>query len=335
MSPLPAIDELAFRTLDFDNDLPAIVAINNHCWPLDGRIDRDTLEARRRHWRDTENFHAENVLIVQIGMRIIGYATVSWQENDETSRWFFIYGVLLPEWRRRSIGRAVQEWLEMRCAQINQTLPSKVNVLLDTYCFDVVTGKIALLKAHGFHVEWRGEMMECRLDIPAATGEVPPGIEVRAAQLNDVPAILEALMEGHQDTAGRVSATEAQVRDFIAYHGEHQLGLWQVAWDKTTNEIAAVVIVGAADGVVNPRVGTTQGDLSNLSTRHAWRRRGIAKFLILRALEQLRQRGVGLCVVGVYDNNASAIALYRSVGFLPGVGMTGFQKRLATIQRSL
>jgi mycothiol synthase len=329
--PLPlsasAIPGLTFRTLQVDVDYPQIVAINNICWPLDGRLAMETVEDRQRHWGGMENFDPHNVLVVEVGGVIIGYATITWEERSDSERWFYIYGVLLPQWRCKDIGGAMQDWIETRSHEINATLPAKENCLFDAYCFDVVIGKMALLAQRGFQVSWHGDMMDRSLDEPIPNFELPAGIEVRPVQAAHLRQIYEAQVESDKPASEPFAATEAQVKDFVAYWGTDHLDLWQVAWDVASNKIACVVIC-TANEVINPRNGMNHGFLEHVFTLHNWRKRGLAKALIARCLTQLKQRGMGVVTVGRYDDNANAIKLYESFGFRNALGMTGYQKRL-------
>ncbi len=52
------------------------------------------------------------------------------------------------------------------------------------------------------------------------------------------------------------------------------------------------------------------------SVRRPWRRRGVARALIARGLEALRERGLDEAILGVdADNPQGALRLYESVGF--------------------
>lgn len=325
----PVIPGLTFRTLRVDADYPQIVAINNICWPLDGRIETDTLEGRRRHWSGMENFDPQNILVVEVNDVIIGYATITWEERSDSERWFYIYATLLPQWRRKGIGGAVQDWIEARSQAVNAALPVKDKCLFDTYCFDVVVGKMALLTQRGFHVDYHGDMMDRSLEEPIPIFDLPTGIEVRPAQLAHIRQIYEAMQQGFKPEPDPTNATEEQVKDFVAYYGTEKLDLWQIAWESASNEIVCVVI-GITDEMINPRTGMKHGDLASISTRHKWRKRGIAKALIARCLTQLKRRGMRMATVGVFDGNADAIELYKSFGFRNALGMTGYQKRLVS-----
>lgn len=324
---LPEIPGLRFRTFNAETDYPDIVAINNICWPIDGREANDSVEGRKQHWEGMENFHAANVLIIAVFDDVIGYATISWDEESEQSRCYYIYATLLPAWRRRGIGSAIQNWIEARSNEINAQLPHKQNCYFHTYCFDIVEGKIALLRERGYEVAGAGYMMDRSLHEPIPHWAMPGGIEVRPVQSDQMRAVYEALMEGFKTEPTQEAASEEQIRDFLAYHGPDQVKNWQVAWDVATNELVAVVIAGIYERV-SQRTGQKHGELESLSTRHQWRKRGIARALITRSLELFKAQGMGFATVGTHDDNVASNHLYASLGFRKAIGFTEFKKNL-------
>lgn len=58
-----------------------------------------------------------------------------------------------------------------------------------------------------------------------------------------------------------------------------------------------------------------EATLLNTAVHPDWRRRRIARELLLHALTHLPARGVVRCLLEVRVGNAAAIALYRSLGF--------------------
>lgn len=53
----------------------------------------------------------------------------------------------------------------------------------------------------------------------------------------------------------------------------------------------------------------------NIFVVSAWRRKGIAKYLITHALKFVKERGKTEATLGVYGDNKRAIALYKSLGY--------------------
>jgi ribosomal protein S18 acetylase RimI-like enzyme len=88
----------------------------------------------------------------------------------------------------------------------------------------------------------------------------------------------------------------------------HDRSLWQVAWDQANGTVA---------GQVLPMLkGPAYGYIDEVSVRAGWRRKGVARALLTRALLDLRSRGVsviGLNTTGEFRTRARD--LYTSLGF--------------------
>jgi ribosomal protein S18 acetylase RimI-like enzyme len=72
-----------------------------------------------------------------------------------------------------------------------------------------------------------------------------------------------------------------------------------------------------------------RGWLDSVFTRRAWRRRGLARALIVRSLHLLRERGLDVAALGVdADNPSGAFGLYESVGFHTTERFTSWRRPL-------
>jgi ribosomal protein S18 acetylase RimI-like enzyme len=86
-----------------------------------------------------------------------------------------------------------------------------------------------------------------------------------------------------------------------------------VVWDG--DEVAAVTetFIHADE---NRALGIEHGWLERISTRRPWRGRGVAKAMIVSAMEALRERGMSQAALGVdADNPSGAFGLYERLGF--------------------
>jgi mycothiol synthase len=79
----------------------------------------------------------------------------------------------------------------------------------------------------------------------------------------------------------------------------------------------------------NAALGIRRGWLDSVFTRRAWRRRGLARALIVRSLHLLRARGMEIAALGVdADNPSGALGLYESVGFAVTERLTTWRRPL-------
>jgi ribosomal protein S18 acetylase RimI-like enzyme len=86
-----------------------------------------------------------------------------------------------------------------------------------------------------------------------------------------------------------------------------------IAWD--ADEVAGGCI-NLIDHAENAEQGYLRGWLDSVFVRRRWRQRGLAKALVGRSLERLRERGMTSAQLGVdVDNTNRALDLYRNAGF--------------------
>ena len=99
-----------------------------------------------------------------------------------------------------------------------------------------------------------------------------------------------------------------------------------VAYDG--DEIAGAVL-NAIYPEENEQLGIKRGWLDSVFTRRAWRKRGLARALIVRSLHLLRERGMEGAALGVdADNPSGALRLYESVGFAVTERATAWRRPL-------
>jgi GNAT superfamily N-acetyltransferase len=150
--------------------------------------------------------------------------------------------------------------------------------------------------------------------------QVPAAVQVRAATVADVPALLGLIRElaAYEKLADQVVATETDLH--AALFGARP---------------TAEAIVADGDGQpvgfalffhnFSTFVGRPGIYLEDLFVRPGFRRRGIGKALFTEVARLAVERGCGRFEWSVLDWNAPAISFYRSAGALPLSGWTVFR----------
>ena len=163
-------------------------------------------------------------------------------------------------------------------------------------------------------------------DIPAF--ELPAGFEVRPVQPEHERAIFDAHMEALRGVWG---VDEPRPDAFEGWRASRtfQPHLWQIAWHVESNQVAGQVKPWI-DHDQNEALGRLRGYTESISVGKPWRRLGIARALVVRALRAQRDAGLKESALGVDGENAdNAGRLYEACGFRVARRNMVYRKRLA------
>jgi mycothiol synthase len=236
-------------------------------------------------------------------------------------------GVVLPEYRRRGIGRAMLRWNERRARGLAAADPSLGGsaAQLGAWVGDGELGAIALLGQEGYVVNRYGFTMIRRGLDDVEPVALPDGVEVRPVEPDQHRAIWAADNEAFRDHFEHREQTD---EDFAAQFGQPELdtSLWRVAWagDEVAGSVQSWIWTDE-----NETLGVRRGWLERISVRRPWRRRGLARALIASALIELRERGMDEAMLGVdAENPTGALSVYESVGFVVKQRSSSFRKPL-------
>ena len=131
---------------------------------------------------------------------------------------------------------------------------------------------------------------------------MPPDWLIRAA----TPADLEAILAIEQASTG-------------APHWSHSQWLAALSPDRETAPIRVVFAAEGNGGIVGFAVASRAGDLAELESvavSPSARRKGIGKALCRQVMDWSRNTGTSELELEVRASSASALALYRSLGFV-------------------
>lgn len=325
----PADPAINFRHYRGPEDLPGMLAANRAGRREVGNIDPITIEDITAQYANLVNSDLhDDLVIVTRDEAIVAYARIEWRDQTDGSRAYEQICLVHPAARGAGIGRALYAWGEARRRAIEATHApiSGQRRVLAAWNWDREPTGADLLTRNGYAAVRRGhEMLRPDLvDLPEpATAPLPDGIEIRPVMESDVRRVWEADVEAFLDHPGEREDTEADYRRFLA-DAHRDVSLWIVAF--AGNEIAGSVL-----NLFDPEsegLGTgVRGILGSVSVRRPWRRRGLARALIVRSLHLLRDRGATSAALGVDASNPNqAMTLYESAGFESVVSFTRFER---------
>jgi mycothiol synthase len=311
----PTLAGLSFRSVRGEEDADALYAVHAgrlahdqvdpvssyedlpSCDGLAAELSKAVVEARQDQW-----------LVAQATGQVVGYSQIEgWPEADGT--WVYLtLGWVLPEWRGRGIGTAMLHWAEGRIRLLAAAALPRARFEFAANASSTEREATALLLHEGYRAAYTVVEMGLDLSVPAPVGLLPPGIDVRPALPEHYLLIAASIDEAYrQEYEGGRFQEDFDPADYAVHLGaaKHDPTLWQVAWagDCVVGQVLSIIKDGRAE-------------VFEVSVRPVWRRQGLARALLTRALLTLRRRGVDVIRVGtVSEFRTRAIDLYHSVGF--------------------
>jgi mycothiol synthase len=331
----PQVNGVRFRGFrGLDADLPGMFEAVHQAHLADGEIEPLELAGMRAEYEHLERSDpARDILVVELGDEIVGYARVQWGDASDGSRYYDGFCFLRPDARRRGLGRAMLAWSEDRRRIIADAHAAAGEGLdrarwLTTFAHDGDLGGRVLLESAGYEpfrrfFSMRRPDLESIPDAPLSEGlEIRPIPRDRAV----LRQVFAAAGEAFRDHFGWVDEGDEAFASF-SENPATDPDLWLVAFDG--EEVAAAVIGEIhrrGDGIAR------EGWLASVFTRRPWRRRGLARALIVRSLALLRDRGLQSAALGVdAENPNQALGLYESCGFRVASSTTAFRTAIGPL----
>ena len=323
----PALEGLHFRSFAGPVDLPAMLEVLMASKLADGREEGDSLEEITNNYTHLENSNPyEDMIIAEVDGRMIGYSRVLFNFEENTGDAIYcLFGHIHPDWRRRGIGRAMMLHNEEHLRQIAAGHTVKGKCYFETFLQTTQLGGVALALEEGYQpVRYAYIMVRPDLvNLPDAP--LPEGLEVRPVLPEHVRLIWDASQEAFQDHWGYCREGEEEYQSWIHWP-YFKPELWQVAWDG--DQVAGMVLnfINIAE---NDQYKRKRGWTENIAVRRPWRKRGLARALIVRSLAMLKELGMAEAALGVDTQNTSgALRVYESCGFKPVFTSVNYRKEI-------
>jgi ribosomal protein S18 acetylase RimI-like enzyme len=324
----PQIPGLRFRGFRGPDDYPAMVSVIENSKGPDGIERTESVEDVIRNYRHLTNCDPyQDMVFAEVDGQPVGYGRTWWIREDAGDRRYHFFAFLMPEWREKGIRRAMVRYLEQRMRRIAADHPAADPKSFETWASDTEMHWESLLQSMGYEaVRYAYDMVRRDLEeIPNLS--LPDGLEVRPAVPEHHTQIWAAAREAFRDLSG---ASEQWWTDseFEAWqeHPTFQPRLWQVAWDG--DEVAGMVL-NFIDEAQNEEYHRRRGYTETICVRRPWRKRGLAKALIARSFQVLKDEGMTEAALGVdTDNPSGALNLYKAMGFRRVKSFTTYRKPL-------
>ncbi len=284
--------------------------------------DEDITEAELyADWRHPRLHLSQDVWLVEDSSgAAAGYAWILDRGGDTP---FEGWGVVHPEHCARGIGSFLVDVREHRARELSEAAGDSRRLL-----FSHVAGPDrrahALLQRRGYSLvrhSWRMDidLTRDRPSIPPRDREPLAGVSIRSFRPGeDDRAVHAAREEAFADHWAWAPARFEEWATRAFGNPSFDPSLWRVATEG--DEIAGILLGSVDEGT---------GWVESLGVRPHWRRRGIARALLLDALEEFRRRGLRRGSLHVdAQNETGATHLYERVGMTVAQRYDTFAVRL-------
>jgi GNAT superfamily N-acetyltransferase len=323
--PFPELEGFTFRGFRGEPDYPHVVRIINAQSRGEGGERVETLEATAAAYSNLERCDpARDFLFAEAEGHPVAYSRVTWEDEPGGPRVYRHLCFVDPAHGRRGIGAALFAWNEARLREIasEHDQPHK---LFEVFSDDRNLGARALALENGFEpFTYAAQMVRPTVgDLPEHT--LPDGLEIRPVTEDQVREIWEAACEAFRGEFGFVEPTEEAFQRVVGFP-YHDPTLWKVAWDE---QGVAGQVRSFIDTAQNEEFDRRRGWTEDISTAPRWRRRGVAKALIVESIKELAERGMTEVALGVHTESRNrTLELYSGLGYELVSGWTVYRKPL-------
>ncbi len=328
----PPIADIAFRLWRGLEELPGMLAALLAAAAHDDLQRHDTLEALIMTYTHLDNCDpATDLLIAELDGVTVAYLRCFWVRETSGHLQLNLISFLAPPARNTGCQHAMLRWGEARLRTIAADLPAGGEPALYVWADDTFEELHAVLIAEAYQPIRFSNLLtrpatasEAR---PLPAPSLPPGVELRSPTPADYRRVWEAETEAFLDHWGARQPTE---NDYAIWrqNDTFQPRYWTVAWDLATGEVAGSIL-GYIDEEENRAEGYLRGWTENITVRRPWRRRGLARAMLVHNIGLMAAAGMTEVALGVdVDNPNGAFALYTSLGFARVRYTVGYQKKL-------
>jgi GNAT superfamily N-acetyltransferase len=312
----PTVPGLRFRHFRGESDYAGLVRSTNAARAVDTRDWVLTLDDVVREYNHLVNSDpAQDMIIAELDDDLIGYARGEWWAETSGDHRYWVHPVLDPAYRGNGIRRAMLRWLEARYRVIAAAHPPDVAKTFRGWAPPYTQDMAVLLESEGYQPVRYFFKMTHSLDGPITDFPLPEGLELRPVLPEHYRAIWDADNEAFRDHWGHFDPPEAFYQEWLEDKVIFTPELWQVAWDVETNEIAGQVRT-FVDRLENETFGRNRGYTEFISVRRPYRRRGLARALIVESLRLQKSLGLTESALSVdTENPTGATRVYAECGF--------------------
>lgn len=260
------------------DDAPAVAQLRTTCQAEDGDTGVITADEQLNDWLGSD-LAEDTVLVFAPDGSLAAYADIMNRRYINVS----VYGGVHPEHRHHGLGAYLVRWGEAWIQNRLDRAPADAQVNIQHYINTRNESAVRLMEASQYSYAHTVYVMSMTMDEPPPAPEPIEGVRIRAfVPGQDERATFDAVEDAFRDIRGRPAGDYESWLTFTE-NERREPGLWHLAADERTGEIAGVCLTRIVPGGAS-WVGA-------VGVRRPWRQHGLALSLLRAAFGELYRRG--------------------------------------------
>jgi mycothiol synthase len=295
------------------SDLPAIVKVEDRYSRHYTNSPGVSLERQQTEY-STPGFVVENsVRLVEDKNGTVVAVAELWDESDPAVH-PYLWMTVDPDHENQGLEAYLLEWAEERAMQVFDRVDPELRVALRSHTNSVVKSLSEAKLAAGMKKIRHSFQMRIEMNEPPPEPVWPAGISLRQYDPErDAREVYQVDEEAFQDHFGFVKEDPEIGFERFMHHLTGDKTYDPSMWYLAVNEEDQIVAI-----CINRRYGMEEKDVgwvATLGVRRAWRRKGIARALLLKSFGEFYKRGKVKVGLGVdAESLTGALDLYKKVG---------------------
>lgn len=303
-------------------DLVAIANLVNICRAADNLENRTSVKKLQEDFADPTFKIDEDLRLWHRDDGELIAVAILWRLAPEQEFVGILDFDIDPKCRNSGIAEAILAWAEQRMLTAGQG--ASLPLVLHSGCRDTVDARRSLLTQLGFQPERYFLKLKRSLETEIPKSVLPEGWKIRSVTRDDAQAWVDMFNETFVD---HWNHHPISVEEYLHYMtlSDYDPNLDIVA-EAPDGQMAAFCY-SEIDPDRNQRLEILEGHVCLLGTRRGYRRRGLARVMLLESLQRLQLAGMNIASIGVdAQNPLGALRLYESAGFSREHSSTVFRK---------
>lgn len=245
------------------------------------------------------------VYVAEQENEIVGYGRISWWNEDNGTLVYLLDSLIAPQHLHDELDLELIHLLKAEISKLAKSRGDAQKIVIGINESGENDRRLGILYKEGFVSVWKLVEMELTDFRSLPKPIIADGFEIKLAESKDFHRIYEANNAVYAGVFGYVPMSDYDYEDFLYDNSRYKF--WSVVWHG--DELAGFILSHIAKG---------RGAVKEVTILPEFRRKGLAKALLITNLKLLGKAGVTMVRLHTdAEGKSGARQLYEQIGFSP------------------